>query len=43
VTAAGDGEGLGTGTPITAVPAVRREEATLVYDDREAFDLGLDS
>jgi len=43
VIAAGDGDAVGSGTPIVAVPAVRREEATLVYDDREAFDLGLDS
>jgi len=43
VIAAGDGDAVGSGTPIVAVPAVRREEATLVYDDRDEFDLGLDT
>ena len=41
--AAGDGTGRGAGASVVIVPAVRRDDADLRYDDGDELDLGTDS
>ena len=40
--ALGIGRGVGAADLIESRPAVRRDEATMIYDDSVEFDLGLD-
>ena len=41
--ATGSGTATGTGAAIVIIPAVRRDDADLVYDDTDEFELGVDT